>query len=53
MAMKAVLLDRDGVINSLVYHENAGRDRFSLHCNQFKLISACPRSDRCFSRSWD
>jgi D-glycero-D-manno-heptose 1,7-bisphosphate phosphatase len=42
MAMKAVLLDRDGVINSLVYHENAGVIDSPFTATQFKLIPRVP-----------
>jgi histidinol-phosphate phosphatase family protein len=40
--MKAVLLDRDGVINSLVYHENAGVIDSPFTSAQFKLLPRVP-----------
>ena len=40
--MKAVLLDRDGVINSLVYHEDAGVIDSPFTANQFKIIPRVP-----------
>jgi len=36
--MKAVLLDRDGVINALVYHEDAGVIDAPFTSSQFKLL---------------
>lgn len=44
--MKAVLLDRDGVINALVYHENAGVLDAPFTPAQFKLLPRVPQAIR-------
>jgi len=44
--MKAVLLDRDGVINSLVYHEDAGVIDAPFKRSQFKLLPRVPEAIR-------
>src|SRR5216684_4682918 len=44
--MKAVLLDRDGVINSLVYHEDAGVIDAPFAASQFKLLPRVPQAIR-------
>jgi len=44
--MKAVLLDRDGVINSLVYHEEAGVIDAPFTRSQFKLQPRVPAAIR-------
>jgi histidinol phosphatase-like enzyme len=44
--MKAVLLDRDGVINSLVYHEDAGVIDAPFTTSQFKLLPRVPEAIR-------
>jgi D-glycero-D-manno-heptose 1,7-bisphosphate phosphatase len=44
--MKAVLLDRDGVINSLVYHEDAGVIDTPFTISQFKLLPRVPQAIR-------
>src|SRR5260370_19537094 len=44
--MKAVLLDRDGVINALVYHEDAGVIDAPLKRSQFKLFPRVPEAIR-------
>jgi len=44
--MKAVLLDRDGVINSLVYHEDAGVIDAPFTTSQFKLLPRVPQAIR-------
>jgi len=47
--MKAVLLDRDGVINSLVYHEDAGVIDAPFTALQFKLLPRVPAAIRYFN----
>jgi histidinol-phosphate phosphatase family protein len=42
--MKAVLLDRDGVINALVYHEEAGVIDSPFTRTQFKLLPRVPEA---------
>jgi histidinol-phosphate phosphatase family protein len=42
--MKAVLLDRDGVINALVYHEDAGVIDAPFKRSQFKLLPRVPEA---------
>ena len=42
--MKAVLLDRDGVINALVYHQNAGIIDAPFTPSQFKLLPRVPKA---------
>ena len=42
--MKAVLLDRDGVINALVYHQDAGIIDAPFTRSQFRLIPHVPRA---------
>jgi D-glycero-D-manno-heptose 1,7-bisphosphate phosphatase len=42
--MKAVLLDRDGVINSLVYHEDAGIVDSPFTVSQFELLPRVPQA---------
>src|SRR6266852_2622940 len=44
--MKAVLLDRDGVINALVYHEDAGVIDSPFRASQFKLLPRVPEAIR-------
>jgi histidinol-phosphate phosphatase family protein len=44
--MKAVFLDRDGVINSLVYHEDAGVIDAPFKASQFKLLPRVPDAIR-------
>jgi len=44
--MKAVLLDRDGVINALVYHEDAGIIDSPFTLGQFKLLPHVPEAIR-------
>lgn len=45
-AMKAVFLDRDGVINALVYHENAGVIDAPFTRPQFTLLPRVPEAIR-------
>lgn len=44
--MKAVLLDRDGVINALVYHKDSGVIDAPFTPSQFKLLPRVPRAIR-------
>ncbi len=44
--MKAVLLDRDGVINPLVYHEDAGVIDAPFTASQFTLLPRVPQAIR-------
>jgi D-glycero-D-manno-heptose 1,7-bisphosphate phosphatase len=44
--MKAVLLDRDGVINNLVYHEDVGVIDAPFTATQFKLLPWVPQAIR-------
>src|SRR5258708_30899440 len=44
--MKAVLLGRDGVINALVYHEDAGVIDAPFTRSQFKLLPRVPKAIR-------
>jgi D-glycero-D-manno-heptose 1,7-bisphosphate phosphatase len=44
--MKAVLLDRDGVINALVYHQDAGVVDAPFTRSQFKLLPRVPEAIR-------
>jgi D-glycero-D-manno-heptose 1,7-bisphosphate phosphatase len=44
--MKAVLLDRDGVINSLVYHQDAGVVDAPFVPSQFRLLPRVPEAIR-------
>lgn len=44
--MKAVLLDRDGVINALVYHQDAGVIDAPFTRSQFKLLPRVPEAIR-------
>ncbi len=44
--MKAVFLDRDGVINALVYHEDAGVIDAPFTASQFKLLPRVPQAIR-------
>ena len=44
--MKAVLLDRDGVINALVYHQDAGVIDAPFTTSQFKLLPRVPQAIR-------
>jgi D-glycero-D-manno-heptose 1,7-bisphosphate phosphatase len=44
--MKAVLLDRDGVINALVYHKDAGIIDTPFKRSQFKLLPRVPKAIR-------
>lgn len=43
---KAVLLDRDGVVNGLVYHEDAGVIDAPFTASQFKLLPRVPQAIR-------
>jgi D-glycero-D-manno-heptose 1,7-bisphosphate phosphatase len=47
--MKAVLLDRDGVINALVYHEDAGIIDAPFIPSQFRLFPGVPQAIRQFN----
>jgi histidinol-phosphate phosphatase family protein len=47
--MKAVLLDRDGVINALVYHQDAGVIDAPFTRSQFKLLPRVPKAIRLLS----
>jgi len=44
--MKAVLLDRDGVINRLVYHHDAGVIDSPFTLSQFELLPGVPQAIR-------
>jgi len=44
--MKAVFLDRDGVINALVYHQDAGVIDTPFTRSQFKLLPRVPKAIR-------
>ena len=44
--MKAVLLDRDGVINALVYHQDSGVIGAPFTPSQFKLLPRVPKAIR-------
>jgi D,D-heptose 1,7-bisphosphate phosphatase len=44
--MKAVLLDRDGVINALLHHEDAGVIDGPFNPSQFKLLPRVPEAIR-------
>jgi D-glycero-D-manno-heptose 1,7-bisphosphate phosphatase len=44
--MKAVLLDRDGVINALVYHQDAGIIDAPFTPSQFRLLPRVPKAIR-------
>jgi D-glycero-D-manno-heptose 1,7-bisphosphate phosphatase len=44
--MKAVLLDRDGVINALVYHQDAGVIDAPFTASQFTLLPRVPAAIR-------
>ena len=44
--MKAVLLDRDGVINALVYHQDAGVVDAPFTRSQFKVLPRVPEAIR-------
>jgi histidinol-phosphate phosphatase family protein len=44
--MKAVLLDRDGVINALVHHHDAGIIDAPFNRSQFKLLPRVPEAIR-------
>ena len=44
--MKAVLLDRDGVINALVYHSEAGVIDAPFTLSQFELLPGVPEAIR-------
>ena len=44
--MKAVLLDRDGVINALVYHQDVGVIDAPFTRSQFKLLPRVPEAIR-------
>lgn len=46
MNMKAVLLDRDGVLNALVYHQEAGVIDAPFTRAQFKLLPGVPHAIR-------
>src|SRR5215469_1761635 len=47
--MKAVLLDRDGVINRLVYHHDAGVIDSPFTLSQFELFPGVPQAIRQFN----
>jgi D-glycero-D-manno-heptose 1,7-bisphosphate phosphatase len=44
--MKAVLLDRDGVINALVHHHEAGVIDAPFTCAQFRILPRVPEAIR-------
>ena len=44
--MKAVLLDRDGLINPLIYHEEAGVIDAPFTLSQFQILPAVPEAIR-------
>jgi len=44
--MKAVFLDRDGVVNALVYHQDAGVIDAPFNRSQFKLLPRVPEAIR-------
>lgn len=44
--MRAVLLDRDGVINALVYHQDAGVIDAPFTLSQFQLLPRVPQAIR-------
>jgi histidinol phosphatase-like enzyme len=44
--MKAVLLDRDGVVNALVYHQDAGVIDAPFNRSQFRLLPRVPEAIR-------
>ncbi len=44
--MKAVLLDRDGVINPLIYHEDAGVIDAPFTVSQFRVLPRVPQAIR-------
>jgi D-glycero-D-manno-heptose 1,7-bisphosphate phosphatase len=44
--MKAVLLDRDGVINALIYHQDSGVIDAPFRPSQFKLLPRVPKAIR-------
>jgi len=44
--MKAVFLDRDGVINALIYHQDAGVIDAPFKRSQFKLLPRVPEAIR-------
>jgi D-glycero-D-manno-heptose 1,7-bisphosphate phosphatase len=44
--MKAVLLDRDGVINALIYHQDVGVIDAPFRRSQFKLLPRVPEAIR-------
>ncbi len=48
--MKAVLLDRDGVINALIYHREAGIVDSPFVPSQFKLLPRVPAAIRVLNR---
>jgi len=48
--MQAVLLDRDGVINSLVYHVDSGVIDAPFKPSQFKLLPRVPEAIRSLNR---
>lgn len=47
--MKAVLLDRDGVINALVYHHDAGIVDAPFTPSQFRLLPGVPKAIKLFN----
>lgn len=49
LAMKAVLLDRDGVINELVYHQEAGIIDSPFTLSQFRVFPGVPQAIRQFN----
>ena len=47
--MKAVLLDRDGVVNPLVYHQESGVIDAPFHRSQFSVLPRVPEAIRVFN----
>jgi len=47
--MRAVLLDRDGVLNALVYHEDSGVIDAPFNTSQFKVLPRVPQAIRLFN----
>src|SRR5580700_6283189 len=47
--MRAVLLDRDGVINALIHHQEAGVIDAPFTRSQFKLLPRVPEAIRLFN----
>lgn len=47
--MRAVLLDRDGVLNALIYHEDSGVIDAPFIPSQFKVLPRVPQAIRLFN----